>query len=73
MTTRNNSGETPMCPFCLTTATVVAASTASGAGVLGLVAVKFRAWRWLRSASKHSSQGGRDPRLEPGQARRRLD
>jgi hypothetical protein len=37
-----------MCPICLTTATVVAASTTSGAGVLGLVAVKVRAWRWLR-------------------------
>jgi hypothetical protein len=37
-----------MCPICLTTATVVAAGTTSGAGVLGFVAVKFRAWRWLR-------------------------
>jgi len=37
-----------MCPICLTTATVVAASTTSGAGVLGLVAVRARAWRWLR-------------------------
>ena len=37
-----------MCPICLTTATVVAAGTTSGAGVLGLVAVKVRAWRWLR-------------------------
>ena len=34
-----------MCPICLTTATVVAASTTSGAGVLGLLAVKFRTWR----------------------------
>ncbi len=30
-----------MCPFCMTTAAVVAAS-ATGAGVLGLVAVKVR-------------------------------
>jgi len=37
-----------MCPFCLTTATVIAASTTSGAGVLGFVAVRLRAWRWLR-------------------------
>jgi hypothetical protein len=38
-----------MCPFCLTTATVVAATTTSGAGVLGVVvAVRLRAWRWLR-------------------------
>jgi hypothetical protein len=32
-----------MCPLCLTTATVVAASTASGAGVLGFIAIRFRA------------------------------
>lgn len=37
-----------MCPLCLTTVTVVAASTTSGVGVLGLVAVKFRAWRRQR-------------------------
>jgi hypothetical protein len=37
-----------MCPLCLTTATVVAASTTSGVGVLGLLAVKFRAWRRQR-------------------------
>ena len=34
-----------MCPICLTTATVVAASTTSGVGVLGLIALRFRAWR----------------------------
>lgn len=61
-----------MCPFCLTTATVIAAGATSGAGVLGFVAVKFRKWH-TRSTGKHSSQGGGDPRLEPGQARRRLD
>jgi hypothetical protein len=33
-----------MCPICLTTATVVAASTTSGAGVLGFVAVRLRAF-----------------------------
>jgi hypothetical protein len=33
-----------MCPICLTTATVVAASTTSGAGVLGFIAVRFRAF-----------------------------
>lgn len=37
-----------MCPFCLTTATVIAAGTTSGAGVLGVLAVRLRAWRWLR-------------------------
>jgi hypothetical protein len=37
-----------MCPICLTTATVVAASTTSGVGVLGLLAAKFRVLRtWL--------------------------
>jgi hypothetical protein len=34
-----------MCPMCMTTAVVVAACSTSGAGVLGVVAVKFR---WLR-------------------------
>jgi hypothetical protein len=37
-----------MCPMCMTTAAVVAASTASGAGVLGFVAVKFRSLRRRR-------------------------
>lgn len=37
-----------MCPICMTTAAVVAASTTSGAGVLGFVAVKFRALRRRR-------------------------
>jgi hypothetical protein len=37
-----------MCPLCLTTATVVAASTTSGVGVLGLLVVKLRAWRRQR-------------------------
>jgi hypothetical protein len=32
-----------MCPVCMTSAVVVAASTTSGAGVLGLVIVKLRA------------------------------
>ena len=31
-----------MCPVCMTTAARVAAGSASGAGVLGFVAVKFR-------------------------------
>ncbi len=37
-----------MCPLCLTTATIVAASATSGVGVLGFAAVKFRAWRRRR-------------------------
>jgi len=42
-----------MCPICLTTATVVAATTTSGAGVLGLIALRFRAWR--RQLSRRST------------------
>lgn len=37
-----------MCPLCMTTAALVAAGTTSGAGVLGFVAVKFRALRRRR-------------------------
>jgi hypothetical protein len=43
-----------MCPICLTTATVVAASTTSGAGLFGFVAVKFRLWRRLKSLRSKS-------------------
>jgi hypothetical protein len=32
-----------MCPVCITSAVVVAASTTSGAGVLGLAIVKLQA------------------------------
>jgi hypothetical protein len=34
-----------MCPMCMTTAALVTASAASGVGVFGLVALK---WRTLR-------------------------
>ena len=34
-----------MCPMCMTSAALIAASGASGAGVLGLIALKFRALR----------------------------
>ena len=34
-----------MCPICMTNAAVVVASAASGAGVVGFVAVKVRALR----------------------------
>jgi hypothetical protein len=37
-----------MCPMCMTTVAVAAASTASGAGVLGLIALKIRALRGRR-------------------------
>ena len=45
-----------MCPICMTTAAVVAASTASGAGVLGFVAVKVRAVRRQRREPPTSQQ-----------------
>jgi hypothetical protein len=34
-----------MCPACITTAAVVAASSASGVGVLGFLLLKFRSSR----------------------------
>jgi hypothetical protein len=34
-----------MCPICMTNAVLVVAGTASGAGVLGFVAVKVRVLR----------------------------
>jgi hypothetical protein len=39
-----------MCPACMTTTVLVAASATSGAGVLGLVAVRFR---WLQRLRDH--------------------
>jgi hypothetical protein len=45
-----------MCPMCMTTAAVIAASSASGAGVLGLIAIKFRALRrFRRESASHQS------------------
>ena len=43
-----------MCPICLTTATVVAASTTSGVGVLGLLATRFRALRTWITQKRHA-------------------
>jgi hypothetical protein len=37
-----------MCPACITTAALVAAGSASGVGVLGFFALKFRSLRRLR-------------------------
>ncbi len=37
-----------MCPLCMTNAALVVAGATSGAGVLGLVAVKVRALRRYR-------------------------
>ncbi len=42
-----------MCPLCITTAAMIAAGTTS-TGVLGLVAVKFRALRRRRRAQRPS-------------------
>jgi len=42
-----------MCPACMTTAALVAASTASGAGVLGFVVVKVRNLRRQRRKAAH--------------------
>jgi hypothetical protein len=37
-----------MCPACITTAAMLAASSASGVGVLGLLVIKLRSWRGRR-------------------------
>lgn len=45
-----------MCPMCMTTAAVVTASAASGAGVFGFLVLKIHTWRrrvrGRRSASR---------------------
>jgi hypothetical protein len=42
-----------MCPVCMTTAVLVAAGSTSGAGTLGLAAVKFRWVRRMRRTGGH--------------------
>ena len=37
-----------MCPMCMTTAAVIAASSTAGAGALGFAAVKLQRWRRKR-------------------------
>ena len=39
-----------MCPMCIASAAVIAAGSASGAGVLGLIVLKVRAMRRHRSS-----------------------
>jgi hypothetical protein len=39
-----------MCPACITTVAVVAASSASGAGVLGFLLLKFRSSRCFNAS-----------------------
>lgn len=41
-----------MCPLCMANAALVVAGAASGAGVVGFVAVKVRALRRRRRASR---------------------
>ena len=41
-----------MCPICMTNAVLVVAGATSGAGVLGLVAVKVRTLRRQRRESR---------------------
>jgi hypothetical protein len=43
-----------MCPMCMTSAALIAASGASGAGVLGFVALKFKAMRRPRHNEEDS-------------------
>jgi hypothetical protein len=40
-----------MCPVCMSTAAAVVAATTSGAGVLGLAAVRYR---WLQRLAAHT-------------------
>jgi hypothetical protein len=42
--------ESIMCPMCMTTAAIVAASTTTGAGVFGFIALKWRRLRRMRQA-----------------------
>jgi hypothetical protein len=51
-----------MCPACITTAALFAATSASGVGVLGFMAAKFqwwqRAWRGFGSTRRHRLDTG---------------
>jgi hypothetical protein len=49
-----------MCPACITTAAVVAASSASGVGVLGFLLLKFRSSQRLiqRITATSEDSGG---------------
>lgn len=46
--TARAEGATTMCPVCMSTTAAVVAATTSGAGMLGLMAVRFR---WLQRLS----------------------
>ena len=43
-----------MCPMCLTSAAVVVAATTSGAGALGLIALRLG---WLQRFAQHDISG----------------
>jgi hypothetical protein len=45
-----------MCPACITTAAMIAASSASGVGVLGLLVIKYRSWRRRRQRTGSSDR-----------------
>ena len=57
-----------MCPLCMTNAALVVAGAASGAGVLGFVALKIRALRgvdashaqrnWIQTIGKNTKEQG---------------
>jgi hypothetical protein len=47
-----------MCPMCMTSAAIIAAGSASGAGVLGYMMLKFRA---LRGAGRGRSSSNQSP------------
>ena len=54
-----------MCPACITTAALVAAGSASGVGVIGFMAARFR---WLRRRKPAGSMTGTeedDRRVSP--------
>jgi hypothetical protein len=42
--------ETIMCPMCMTSAALIAAGSASGVGVLGFIALKWRSFQKKRRA-----------------------
>lgn len=50
-----------MCPMCVTSAVVIGLGSASGAGVLGVIALRLRKLRRTRQrAAVRSSAGGGD-------------
>lgn len=50
-----------MCPMCMTSAVVIAASSASGAGVLGLLIVKLRSLRMQQEPARRPDEDLKRP------------